>query len=251
MRRVPERLPPQGHRADLLDVLFTMALAISPGENLIKRSLGIFDVALLLTDGNDLESPGGLHVGNVARVLESLKKTDQIPARKLLRLRKKWFLPEYEIISSVEFAKKLLLDKTDQKDLDVWPLYPPVQLPDGYGSEAPKGFLPGMFDSIKGKLIGEPDIVPRPANTMDLPRIETDRQLSFEEFSCMLRTRQLCLWEMCRKTARVGTGNKGSKDSAPSKNLEDDADVDLVSIKRTEQLMDKCESRLNFFRSQV
>ena len=146
---------------DLLDILFTVALAVSPGENLIKRSLGIFDVALLLTDGNDLESPGGLHVGNVARILESLKKTDQIPARKLLRLRKKWFLPEYEIISSVDFAKKLLLDKTDQKDLDMWPLYPPVQLPDGYGSEAPKGFLPGMFDAIKGKLVGEPGIVPR------------------------------------------------------------------------------------------
>ena len=121
----------------------------------------------------------------------------------------------------------------------MWPLYPPVQLPDGYGSEAPKGFLPGMFDSIKGKLIGEPDIVPRPANDMILPRIETDRQLSFEEFSCMLRTRQLCLWEMCRKTARVGTGGKDAKDGAPGNNHVDDANVDLVSVKRTEQLMDE------------
>ena len=39
---------------DLMDVLFATALAISPSESLIKRATGIFDVALLLTDDNDL-----------------------------------------------------------------------------------------------------------------------------------------------------------------------------------------------------
>ena len=71
---------------------------------------GIFDVALLLTDDNDLgndeddninndnnknDTNGGIderiNVENIPMIIESLKNTDQIPTRKLIRLKKNGF----------------------------------------------------------------------------------------------------------------------------------------------------------------
>ena len=271
---------------DLMDVLFATALAISPSESLIKRATGIFDVALLLTDDNDLgndedaninndnnenDTNGGIderiNVENIPMIIESLKNTDQIPARKLIRLKKKWFLPEYENISGIDFAKKLMLDKTDQKELDDWPLYPTIQVAEDYGSSPPKRFISGTLESLQNEFMemknnifktssNDDDDVVGKNNNNKSSIIQKEQQqqkihlgdrrtLSFNEFTCMLRTRQLCLWEMCRKTGRVGAGGGSGKDKKDLENetsdLTQDSPVTAKAIEKQQQLMEEME----------
>ena len=199
-------------------------------------------------------------------IIESLKNTDQIPARKLIRLKKKWFLPEYEKISGIDFAKKLMLDKTDQKELDDWPLYPTIQVPEDYGSSPPKRFISGTLESLKNEFMemknnifktssnDDDDVGKNNNNKSSIIQKEQQQQkihlgdrrtLSFNEFTCMLRTRQLCLWEMCRKTGRVGAGGGSGKDKKDLENetsdLTQDSPVTAKAIEKQQQLMEEME----------
>ena len=46
-----------------------------------------------------------------------------------------------------------MLDKTDQKELDDWPLYPTIQVPEDYGSSPPKRFISGTLESLQNEFM--------------------------------------------------------------------------------------------------
>ena len=253
----------EGHRdgtVSLYYLLIALSLAISPAESLVARIMGIFDATIMFTNDNhvpdiagdgaltmeELEDAVGkieLNANNLPELCRALILTNQIPARRLIRMSKKWAVPEYEMISPVNLTRLLLLDTTDEKLLDQWPLQPPIRVPVGYGDEEPKSFLPGMVDEVQAYFAGDggkdttpkrkypymPLVVGRP------PRLDSERKVNFEEFSCMLRAKKLCAWNSCR-TMRATSKAKGSVDQAAPAEKQS-ADI-VEEVKEKQRLME-------------
>ncbi len=215
-------------------LLIALSLAISPAESLVARMMGLFDATVMFTDNNLIPEFGKhIHVTNIAELEEAVKQvglnannlpelframilTNQIPARRLIRTSKKWPIPEYEMVSPVTLTRMLLLDTTDEKMLEQWPLQPPIRVPIGYGDEEPKTFLPGMADEVQRYMSDDekknvepkrkypyfPQVVGTP------PLLDSERTINFDEFSCMLRTKKCCAWNSCRTMQASSKANK-------------------------------------------